>query len=153
MEKEIKINIPEGYDDAVFDNETKTVKFIKKEKEYIKSWKDYCTKYHHVHENYSSYSHSLIGCECDNALEVMTAADRMQMEILARLRLIYFDWVQGWSIDDKHSYWVLSYDIISGIKIYPFYSTNRLFSFPTKELAEKFLETFKDMLEDVKELI
>ena len=29
MEKNIKINIPEGYNDAVFDKETNEIKFIK----------------------------------------------------------------------------------------------------------------------------
>lgn len=153
MEKEIRINIPEGYDDVVFDNETKTVKFIKKEKEYIKSWKDYCDKYHYVHERVGSWA-VRVEYVADNALDVMTGRDRAQMEIFARLRLIYFDWVQGWKPDGKRGFAAIYYNLPKGFETANgFVNVTRPFMFPTEEMAKKFLETFKDMLEDVKELI
>lgn len=164
MEKEIKITVPEGYDDAVFDPETKTVKFIKKPKELVKTWIAYCKKH-----DYGHYSQPWIarpddpyykGCAlrddfvCHAALESMAPTDKAKMETLAKLIMLRKDWVGDWEPDGNVTYSAIGYSFKEGIEIIPGYMTyNRALSFPDAEMAMKFAATFESMLENVKEFI
>ncbi len=58
------------------------------------------------------------------------------------------DWKPDWT-DDKEYKWVIQYDC-NDVHIYPSFIVSRPLSFPTKDMANDFLETFQDMIEKAK---
>lgn len=59
-------------------------------------------------------------------------------------------WVPDW-IDDNTKWCVIRNG--SNIVVSPYYFANRFLSFPTSELAEEFLNNFRDIIEQVGDLI
>lgn len=155
MEKEIKITIPEGYDDAIFDPETKTVKFIKNHK--YRSWKEFCDN---AETPKGVYRRSTIGV---NALyDYKDGAKYVdQINALIKLLLLRKSWVGDWECKDRNvdDNWciVKDTDYDSYDKSYIFVikdSTHEhAFSFPSEEMAREFLEYYEELFEEAKELI
>ena len=60
-------------------------------------------------------------------------------------------WKPDWNDDQQAKYCVICYH--EGFKINILYSTSRFLSFPTHEMAKKFLECFRDLIEKAGDLI
>ena len=64
-------------------------------------------------------------------------------------------WIKGWKpdwYDDRFAKWCVTYQR-DDIYVLEYKATLRSLSFPTKEMAEDFMNTFKDLLEIAKPLI
>lgn len=154
MEKEIKINIPEGYDDAVFDPETKTVKFIKKTNKY-RTWEDFSDNAE-LDKPLGRRTH--IGV--DGLYNYKAGVKYVKpIDALSKLLMLRKSWVGDWECKDTEvdANWCIVRDYDGWIKSYCFVikdSTHEhAFPFPTEEMAKEFLECFKDLFEETKELI
>ena len=92
-----------------------------------KSWEEYIT----------------LECEGNNYIKVIATFSR-----LIKLRDVYRQgWKPDWE-DNSSEKWVIRFE---GGKFYTssHYTNSRIFSFPTRKLAEQFLENFKDELEEL----
>lgn len=62
-------------------------------------------------------------------------------------------WIGDWEPIKGETYWGIFNNIAVGICTNPFAMSNTAMSFPTKEMAEDFLNCFKDLCETAKILL
>lgn len=160
MEKTIKIEIPEGYDDIVFDKETNSIKYIKKDNK-PHSWKRFCENNPIIKDEYYIDSNSIIKDVDKHNRSVAynknlcTSKEEAEAFLaLMQLRQIRKAWVGDWEPDwlpNKIKYVIIVYQY--NITISERYGESGPISFPTQEMAEEFLECFRDLLEKAKILL
>lgn len=154
MEKEIKITIPEGYVDAVFDPETKTVKFIKSNE--YRTWEDFSDN---AELDKPLGRRTYIGV--DGLYNYKAGVKYVKpIDALSKLLMLRKSWVGDWECKDptEDSNWciVREYNPVteqSDIFRIKDPNVSLALSFPTEKMAEEFLECFKDLFEKAKELI
>lgn len=165
MEKEIKINCPEGY---TIDKENSTfecIKFKPIEKELPKTWEGFCkTHPRKVGEGYIKGNstccviNTTVGCtrstvEDRNILPSKELAEAMlALCQLIQLRDCYNDgWVPDWTDELTAKYCI---SIQSGEpKLNMNFTYQKILAFKTKELHDQFLENFRDLIEIAKPLL
>lgn len=154
MEKEIKINVPDGYE---IDREKSTFENIvlkKKEDGLPMRWEDLEA----VHgwyvgsccgiSNYCDYPSMSNRNTWPSKEEAMAA---LALSQLLQLRNAWNgDFRKDW--DDNISVWTI-YQIGDHINIDDYAHIARSLYFKTEELAEKFLDTFRDLIETAKPLL
>lgn len=159
--KELKIEVPEGYE---IDKEKSTfekIVFKPLEIKYPKTWKEcmnklnnsktkfcYITSASELYESYS-YPKDTTGY---NTLPSKEIAEKfLILQKLYTCRQAYIeDWKPDWDSYEPKYIIKAEGDMIF---VDSFYSTIRKFSFPTFEMANKFLKNFKSDLEFVKDLL
>ena len=129
-----------------------------------RSWRVYCRTRLDSKETRFGYT---IGSDCeivkadwDNCVSSSAWRDVLPSEELVKKFLAYEqlmslrqDWIGDWEADWESN--TLKYVIIVGysdIKITSFYHFSHPLSFPTEEMAEDFLNCFKDLLKEAKGL-
>lgn len=160
--KELKIEIPEGYE---IDKEKSTfekIVFKPLEIKYPKTWEEcmnklnnsktkfcYITSASELYESYS-YPKDTTGY---NTLPSKEIAEKfLILQKLYTCRQAYVgDWKPDWTNTDVPKYVIKAAK--NELKVNTYYSDNRSFSFPTLEMAEEFLKNFKSDLEFVKDLL
>lgn len=160
MEKTIKIEIPEGYDDIVFDKETNSIKYIKKDNK-PHSWEEFCENNPIMsNECYIQHNSNIAIVTCgtrDSKHDKNICISQEEAEAflaLIQLRQIRKAWVDDWKpdwSDTKSKYVIIVYKY--NITISERYCESEYLSFPTEEMAEEFLECFRDLLEKAKILL
>lgn len=155
MEKEIKITIPEGYVDAVFDPETKTVKFIKSNE--YRTWKEFCDNAE-LKDPLMSRSYVSV-----DALYDYKAGDTYikPIDALSKLLMLRKSWVGDWECEDLDvdDNWCIVRDFDynscdnSCIFVIRDSTNENVFSFPTEDMAKEFLECFKELFKEAEDLI
>jgi len=112
---------------------------------YPKTWDDYCDNFYpyEKHMHYiPKFAHGFDGDDAD----AFIAFGR-----LIRLRKAWIrDWKPVWN--NVEVYWCIGYRL-NKINIMQYSSISQPLSFPTKEMAENFMNCFKDLLEKAKTLI
>ena len=158
--KNIKINIPEGYDDVRFNEKTKEIEFVKKDSK-PRSWKEYCDK---VVDTDCFRAWFAVGQEdvsvgnrlnCPQANEFNTEKEAKAFLALGKLIQLRDAWCGDWRPDWNDGN-VPKYGICNGynsIGTDQWYSYNRILVFPTAEMRNDFLRTFIDLIEDAKILL
>lgn len=58
---------------------------------------------------------------------------------------------QSWTKEFVNYYSII--DCETELRVMPYSVTNKQLSFPTKEMAEEFLECFKDLIEEARDLL
>lgn len=155
MEKTIKIQVPEGYDDVKFNKETNQIEFIKKDNR-PKSWEEYCKQVKHT-DCYISI-HGMV--TCSNRLSVPrynefdTREEAEAFIALGKLIQLRKSWIGDWKPDWKDDTCKYVIEGYSG-KISTNFHTHAhmLLSFPTKDLRDEFLNIFRDLIEEAKILL
>lgn len=161
MEKEIKINVPDGYE---IDKENSTFECIKLKpivKELPKTWEEYC-KTHPIRRNEafidgSSGIHIMDDGYRDIVDDKKVLPNKKYAEAmvalcqLIQLRDCYNDgWIPDWTkVYDKHVIYTMKDQIYRGVNA----GTCRILAFKTEELSNEFLNNFKDLIEIAKPLI
>ena len=151
MEKTVKITPPEGYE---VDKENSTfdrIVFKKLEPTLPMSWKELgVIKGYYV----SSRSH-INNPDMTNAVDVNrnlfpTEDEAKAMLAMAQLCQLRDRWNGGWKADWNEN--TEKYCIVSHMNALRrgYYSTSCPMAFKTVELRDKFMETFKDLLEEAK---
>lgn len=158
--KTFQVQIPEGYE---IDKEQSTFENIvfKKKLEYPKTWKEFCEQYPNIEDEYYISGNSAIYHVVNGVRNVIDEANLFKTKKeaetfltlikLYRLRQAYVgDWKPDW-LDSSKKY-VITYDF-NKIAIEYCWNVPRSFSFPSRKMAEEFLNNFKAELEQVKDLI
>ena len=152
MEKTIKITPPEGYE---VDREKSTfseIVFKKLEPNLPVSWEEL-----RVIEGSFVSSNSIIDdLYMTNAVDINrnlfpTRKEAEAMRAMAQLCQLRNRWHDGWEVnweDGTVKYCIVSYKNVVCKDSY--YNTSQPMVFKTEELRDKFMETFKDLLEEAK---
>ena len=152
MEKTIKITPPEGYE---IDKEKSTfeeIVFKKIENSLPMSWEELGV----VKGYYISVSSDINDIFYTNAIDnnrnvFPTKEEAKAMLAMAQLCQLRDRWNGGWKADwenDTEKYCIYSYNC--KLEKSAFNYTYNPMAFKTKELRDKFMETFKDLLEEAK---
>jgi hypothetical protein len=152
--KTLKINVPEGYEIDKEQSTFENIVFKEIEKELPKSWEElgfiagkmvmYDTKLKTVNTNADTAPRNTFATEEQAEASIALAQ-------LSQLREVYR---QGWKPDwnDTNPKYVIEFNQ-NGIHKNIWYSLNNFLSFQSKEIAEQFLENFKDLIEKAKPLM
>ena len=155
-----KLTIPEGWEFDKLENGEIILKT--KEPTLPNTWED-CMR---VIEDVEYYDTELITYKVSDLLKEMELDEQnfnslprgMGKPILALCQLLIcrnawwkvLDWKPDWN-DDSYKYII---DFTSdNINIDSYHSISRILSFPTEKVRDKFLETFKDLIEEAKDLL
>ena len=159
METNNIINIPEGYE---IDKEQSTERQIvlrKIENKSARSWKEYCEK---MKGKNSYFYNNAIRRIVDSQFgsepvlsEFEDMKDAETLEAFSKLLRLRKDWVGEWKPDwtneDQTKFTIISAKNKIDDSISDF--INSSMSFPTKEMRNEFIVTFKDLLEIAKPLL
>ena len=149
--KEVKIEIPQGYE---IDRQKSTFEKIifKKINENPKTWEEYCKRT----KGYTSYyGYSINGNTYETKFdgfynEFFTKERVKQYVALGRLLQLRDYWVKEYS---EFRYAVYG-DRLNGTAICDWRDNiNHPLTFPTREMAQKFVECFKDLMKEAHPLI
>lgn len=159
--KELKVRIPKGYE---IDKENSTFEKIvfKKKDTKPRSWEEYCKnfkgQYYYIQDNRDNIATSFApnGYGLVSAYKNYIPSKELAEAFLAMMQLMSLRqaWIGNWKPDweDATSKWSIICEKCK-LGIYHLYSTSNPLTFPTKEMAEDFMNTFKDLLEVAKPLI
>lgn len=162
MEKSLKINIPEGYE---VDSEKSTfTEIVFKPINSLNTWEECIKKFENQVEKFyciGKYSNILyvntpiinIDSRNYNLLPSKEIAEKfLVLQKLYTCRQAYIgDWKPDYSNHFLCKYCITTED--NNINIHTNFRVTKMFSFPTRELAIKFLNNFKEDLEFIKELL
>lgn len=162
MEKEItvKVTIPEGYDDVIFNKETNQLSFIKNRP---KSWEEAIETFANkqvfgIHGDSTIKEFTCIESASKSWENTITSYRETEAFLaLMKLRLIRKAWIKDWkAFDDKLEIngpvWCIDIDEQGEFDIECYDCASTYLSFPSHDMAVEFLETFKDLIEKTKPL-
>lgn len=159
-EKKLKINIPEGYE---IDKEKSTfeeIVFKKVEDPFSKlpkTWKEYCKRT----KGYTSYyGYSINGntyeTKFDGFYNEFFTKERVKQYVAFGKLLQLRDYWVGDLKSDLHGFVTTIYNFegeIRSASIPKERGSNYSLTFPTREMAQKFVECFKDLIKEARPLI
>jgi hypothetical protein len=159
--KELKIQIPEGQEiDWQESAKQEKIVFKKKENTKPKTWEEYCKNNEDKQVWFVKENSNIGGChlmcrpinEDKNTLPTKELAEAF----LAMMQLMSLreDWIGDWKPDwktDIRKWCIICYNCELYVDF--FICTVAPLSFPTKEMAEDFMNCFKDLLDIAKPLI
>ena len=162
--KELKITIPEGYE---IDKENSTFEKIvfKKKDTKPRSWEEYYKqqiankKYGYYIDDADCSSVSVVWNEYAGAnkwrnvlpSKELTEAFLAMMQLMSLRQAWIGDWKPDWEDVTRLKWNIICLE--NQVCFQDTYVTSRVLSFPTNEMAEDFMNTFKDLLEIAKPLI
>ena len=159
-EKKLKINIPEGYE---IDKEKSTFEEIvfKKVEDPLaklpKTWEEYC-KYAKDCPSYYGNPRKNNICETrfDGFYNEFFTEERVKQYVaLGKLLQLRDYWVGNWKNDSNNSVAVIYHfeGEIVNTNVSKKRSLSYSLTFPTREIAQKFIECFKDLINEASPLI
>lgn len=153
MEKNVKIEIPDGYDDAVYNKETKTIEFVKTDKR-PKTWQEYKDK--HSAGDVKSVQFIVTDGQVyvERILDKFPISGNENLKLdayvaLYKLVLLRNEWVKGTA--DNH--YAIMRNELNDFTPYRCDYSKHLLEFPTYRMAEEFIKYFKGLLIVAKPLI
>lgn len=165
MEKEIKINAPDGYEIDKENSTFECIKFKPVEKKLPKTWKEYCETHPRrkgeswIDKESRIYTIDKSEYQYRDCIKDMNLLpnEKYTKAILALCQLIqlrdYYndDWVPNWNDDCSLKYCV---EVCCNKIVRSNYSTtSRILNFKTRELCNEFLTNFRDLIEIAKPLL
>lgn len=151
--KEVKIEVPQGYE---VDKEKSTFEKIVFKKvnplsELPESWEEYCeqTK-NRTYYTYSPYNESHVNETAAHGFygEFSTKERAEQFIVLGKLLQLHDYWVGNWKRNSDNIYIIFKNVIIATVN-----NNDFPLSFPTREMAERFKECFKDLIKEAYPLV
>ena len=163
MEKTIKINIPDGYDDVKFNETTNEIEFIKKGNKPKKprSWEEYCENVKYTPCYIANFGHSSGWAEksdrlhCPSVHEFNTKEEAKAVIALCKLIQLRDAWWAEWRPDWNNSSKIKHVICSTENKICRTWNCteSRILAFPTEKMRDDFLKTFRDLIEEAKSLL
>lgn len=158
MKKELKIEVPQGYE---IDKEKSTfekIVFKKVEDPFSKlpkTWKEYCDcNRGNVSYFWSSSFKPYIKSQFVGAYYEFSTEGRLtQYVTLGKLLQLRDYWVGNWKNNSNDLIYVIYNDEIKNARIGAVYCENYPLTFPTKEMAEKFKNCFEDLIKEAYPLV
>ena len=167
--KELKIRIPEGKE-IDWQESAKREKIVFKKKDpKPRSWKEYCHNFKgelFYFSNRNSIESVIVSDEMSYTAKNYLPSKELAKAFIAMMQIMSLrhDWIHKWSVDngmtddwkpnwnvDRYKYCISICD--NEYTADEFIHYHHALSFPTRELAEDFMNTFKDLLEIAKPLI
>lgn len=152
---EIIINL-EGKEYQIDIQKAKELGVIKEKDTRCKSWEDFHNKYRNKKGFF--YDADNISIDIVNnpvmTAEQLTENEAVAIKVFSRLLKLRRDWIGDWKPNwytSENKYCIAVKD--THISVGGFSAVQHIFSFPTKEMAEEFLEYFKDLFKQCKCLI
>ena len=163
----INIDVRDGYE-LKYNSETRTVEEVIKEPIRSKSWEEFCKNHPQISYEYflqqsqtmvippttetrMNFRHTSHGEQSKCLLE--TKEDAEGIIALIQLTRLHDEWVGDWKIYNNGAYYSITHDRVNLENFVIEYCNLRLLSFPTKEMAEEFLDCFKDLIKRAKRFI
>ena len=161
-ENELTIEIPEGFEIDKDKSTFEKIVFKKKEDTKLskpRSWKEYCDnfkgQFYYIQDNRNNIATSFVPNGLVSAYKNYVPSKELAEAFLAMMQLMSLrqawigDWKPDWSGERFHYCIVL----LSNKYIVQQFAIHQALSFPTKEVAKDFMNTFKDLLKIAKPLI
>ena len=155
MNKELKIEVPDGYE---IDKENSTFERIvfKKKHTYPKSWEEFCENNKITSEEYCIGWDSQVMTSCiknkdyDKDRNLCKTKEEAEAFLaLMQLKRLWHEYVDNYSGKVDDYYFIDCFTSINGCEFSALHScsvlSKFLFKFPSKELAQEFLHNFKDL--------
>jgi len=159
--KELKITIPEGQEiDWQESAKQEKIVFKKKENTKPRSWEEYCKNNEDNQVWFIEADSNISECDfldrCDEYKNTIPSKELAEA-FLAMMQLMSLRqaWIGDWKPDWENNF-IGNWCVISQeykLKVDFFCTVAKVLSFPTKEMAEDFMNCFKDLLEIAKPLI
>lgn len=154
---EVKIQIPDNCE-LIKDGNTYIVK--EKKQEPPRSWEEFCEKYPVKDTEYYIDGDSIIS-NCGNhsrnkTLHRTMCTSKEEAEAflaLMQLRQLRKVWIGDWKPVTNKLYIAVTTTLFNRVETLEFINTSKPLSFPTKEMAEDFLNCFKALCETAKILL
>lgn len=154
--KELKIEVPAGYE---IDRENSTfekIVFKKVERELPKSWEELKIMngfYVSSGSNVQTFISHIISDNNKNMFPTRVEAEAcLALAQLCQLRDRYNGgWKPDWEDTNEQKYVIIIHT--GRIQVETFFSIQHLLTFKTEELRDKFLENFRDLIETAKPLL
>lgn len=153
--KEMKIQVPEGYE---IDKENSTFeKIVFKRKELPKSWEDLITVKGYCVTTFSKIEDCCEECytykENKNIFPTREEAEAcLALAQLCQLRDRYNDgWKPDWKDYEQFKWCIVFFK--DNIRVAEYLFIKKMLAFKTEELRDKFLENFRDLIETAKPLL
>ena len=157
--KKLKINIPEGYEIDKENSTFEEIIFKKIEDPFSKlpkTWEEYCKQTEGYVSYFFSSPKSIIKSWFEGSYnEFMTEERVKQFVALGKLLQLRDYWVGNWKNDLNNSVAVIYHfegEIVS-TNVSKKRSSSYSLTFPTREMAQKFIECFKDLINEACPLI
>ena len=146
--KEIKIEIPQGYE---IDRQKSTFEKIvfKKIDNTPKTWKEYC-RLNHLKDSFSpEYGNCSAECFHTGSYDEFHTKERAKQFIaFGKLLQLRDYWVGDWKINSDNIYVIYKNVIIAVV-----HNNDFPLAFPTREMAKRFKECFKDLIKEAYPLV
>jgi hypothetical protein len=131
---------------------------LKEKDSRCKSWEEFKLKYKGTRGYYYNPTNGKIYNPLDpwGASEQITQQDAIEIQAFSKLLKLRRDWIGEWNPDWSKSECKLKYCIVvkyNSIIINPSCTVQHLFSFPTEEMALEFLNCFRNLFEQCRNLI
>lgn len=157
--KEVKITIPDNCE-LVKDGNS----YIIKEKSfpYPKTWEEFCKQNPHSYDEYYIDQESNLVCQPfsfdrDPKVDKKWCTSKEEAEAflaLMQLRQLRKAWVGDWESSSQKTYAIITLYEADELKVeYGLWAFNYILSFPTKEMADDFLNCFRNLCETAKTLL
>jgi hypothetical protein len=155
MEKSVKVTPPEGYEIDKENSTFEEIKFKKIEKKLPTKWEDFKLLTGYYVSGYSTILETTV-IATDSGTNVWPTKELAEASLALCQLIRYRDaWNEGWIPDwlnwNQNKYCIIIRDNKLNTGMYQ--HANRIMYFKTPELRDKFLETFKDLLEVTKPLL
>jgi len=157
MKQTIEIDVPDGYK-AVYDKDTQMVEIVKVE--LPKTWEEFCEdnpikKNEYFIDEYGEITYAAEKHRATNLKNILpnkeTAEAFLALMQLVQLRDCYRQgWKPDWN-DGNEKYIIVQYNNLLSYEVCQ--RISRVLSFQTVEVRNEFLNNFKDLVEQAKELI
>lgn len=148
MKKELKIEVPQGYE---IDRQKSTFEKIifKKIDNTPKTWKEYC-RLNHLKDSFSPVYGNCSGeCFHTGSYDEFHTKERAEQFIaLGKLLQLRDYWVGDWKINSDNIY-VIYKNVIMAVV----HNNDFPLAFPTREMAKRFKECFKDLIKEAYPLV
>lgn len=149
MEKELKIEVPQGYE---IDRQKSTFEKIifKKIPENPKTWEEYCELTKGSYSNYANATTNMVYKDrYTGSYNEFTTKERAEQFIaLGKLLQLRDYWVGDWKRNLDNIYIIYKNVIIAAV-----HNSDFPLTFPTRKMAEEFKDCFKDLIKEAYPLV
>lgn len=129
-------------------DQAKKLNLLKEKDTRCKSWEEFKLKY----KSDKGYYYDFTSNEIYNPIspcgvgDQLTQQDAIAIQAFSKLLKLRRDWIGDWNPDWREKepkYCIIT--VYDHLKVAKFYTDHHVFAFPTKEMAEEFLECFKEL--------
>ena len=155
MEKELKIEVPQGYE---IDRQKSTFDKIifKKIPENPKTWEEYCERTKNNVSYFWSSPNSIIKSWFDGSYYEFVTEERVRQYVtLSKLLQLRDYWISNWKRNSRSlaNTYLIYNEGVRNIVVAKIYSENFPLTFPTREMAEEFKNCFEDLIKEAYPLV